>query len=186
MTTKDKILYVAEDMTQRLGVNGFSYRDIATEVDIKTSSIHYYFPTKDDLFLELINRYESKCKQYMAELLNPESPVKDRLNLLVTPFIDYLHDGNKLCLCVMIAGQMLEVSEPVKIAIKNFFEGEIASVSVLIQEGVSTGEFKNIDNVNATAVMLLSTIEGGAMLARATDNPAVLKTAYEAAVKTLR
>ena len=46
--TAHKILDVAEHFTQSLGFNAFSYKDIQENVGIKTSSIHYYFPTKTD------------------------------------------------------------------------------------------------------------------------------------------
>ncbi len=36
------------------GCNGFSYRDLAEHVGVKTSSIHYYFPGKDDLLYEAV------------------------------------------------------------------------------------------------------------------------------------
>jgi len=43
------ILTVAEGLIQSQGYNTFSYRDIANQVGVKTSSIHYHFPTKADL-----------------------------------------------------------------------------------------------------------------------------------------
>lgn len=55
--TAAKILTVAQDLLQRKGFNGFSYRDLAAEIGIKTSSIHYHFPTKDDLALNLVRNY---------------------------------------------------------------------------------------------------------------------------------
>src|SRR5437899_2046581 len=52
MKTNDvqqKILDTAEALIQTKGFNAFSYKDISEIVGIKTSSIHYYFPTKSDL-----------------------------------------------------------------------------------------------------------------------------------------
>ena len=54
--TAGKILDVAEHFMQTRGFNDFSYRDIQNEVGVKTSSIHYYFPTKQDLVIHLIDR----------------------------------------------------------------------------------------------------------------------------------
>ena len=48
-TTQEKILTTAESLIQTMGYNAFSYKDIAQVVGIKTSSIHYYYPAKEDL-----------------------------------------------------------------------------------------------------------------------------------------
>jgi len=48
------------DATERLmvdsGYAAVSSRRVAREIDIKTSLVHYYFPTTDDLFLALFRR----------------------------------------------------------------------------------------------------------------------------------
>ncbi|MFY1975969.1 TetR/AcrR family transcriptional regulator, partial [Achromobacter dolens] len=41
--------------------NGFSYRDLAEHVGVKTSSIHYYFPGKDDLLYEAVEAYSARA-----------------------------------------------------------------------------------------------------------------------------
>ncbi|NIP29545.1 MAG: TetR family transcriptional regulator, partial [Candidatus Dadabacteria bacterium] len=46
-----EIVDLSKELFQKRGYKAFSYRDIAKEIGIKTSSIHYYFPTKDDLAL---------------------------------------------------------------------------------------------------------------------------------------
>lgn len=56
--TRERILKVAENLLQNNGYNGFSYKDIANHLGIKTSSIHYYFPTKETLGIELIQEYQ--------------------------------------------------------------------------------------------------------------------------------
>jgi len=43
--TEAKILDLAETLIRQNGYNGFSFRDIASGVGVKSSSVHYYFPT---------------------------------------------------------------------------------------------------------------------------------------------
>jgi hypothetical protein len=59
----DKILDVALDYIMGRGYKAFSYKDISKEIGIKTSSIHYYFPTKGDLGKTLAQRFF----QYITE-----------------------------------------------------------------------------------------------------------------------
>jgi TetR/AcrR family transcriptional repressor of nem operon len=56
-TVREKIVGHAITLMMLRGYNGFSYRDLSELVGVKTSSIHYYFPAKDDLVLEAIHEY---------------------------------------------------------------------------------------------------------------------------------
>jgi len=44
--TRTRILDLAEGLTQAKGFKGFSYLDLAEEIGIKNSSIHYHFKAK--------------------------------------------------------------------------------------------------------------------------------------------
>ncbi len=58
MTEKrEKLENAALESAQRRGMNGLSFRTLADEVGIKSSSVHYYFPEKSDLTRNLIERY---------------------------------------------------------------------------------------------------------------------------------
>lgn len=59
--TRDQLLAHAEKLIRTRGCNGFSYRDLAEHVGVKTSSIHYYFPGKDDLLYEAVEAYSARA-----------------------------------------------------------------------------------------------------------------------------
>ena len=68
--TKTRILDVAERLTQTKGFNGFSYLDLAEEVGIKNSSIHYHFKAKIDLAEALVERTHDDLIEALSELEN--------------------------------------------------------------------------------------------------------------------
>jgi TetR/AcrR family transcriptional regulator, transcriptional repressor for nem operon len=51
-SVRDQLLQHARSLLMARGYHGFSYHDLARLVGVKTSSIHYYFPKKEDLVLE--------------------------------------------------------------------------------------------------------------------------------------
>ncbi len=53
---KTAIMDAAERRMQLGGFGGFSFREIAADVGIKSSSVHYHFPTKEDLAAAVIRR----------------------------------------------------------------------------------------------------------------------------------
>ena len=54
--TRSRILDVAEDLLQDRGFNGFSYKDVAGALGIRNAAVHYHFPAKADLGVELVER----------------------------------------------------------------------------------------------------------------------------------
>ena len=54
---KDQLKSIATCTIQEKGVSGLSFRDLAAEANIKSSSVHYYFPQKADLIYEVTKDY---------------------------------------------------------------------------------------------------------------------------------
>src|ERR1700759_5621401 len=63
------IMNSAERRIRIGGFNGFSFRDIASDVGVKSSSVHYHFPTKEKLAAAVLRRYT----EYVAKLIDEES-----------------------------------------------------------------------------------------------------------------
>ncbi|MFT5510332.1 MAG: TetR/AcrR family transcriptional repressor of nem operon, partial [Hyphomicrobiaceae bacterium] len=63
--TVDKVLDAAEGAMRARGYHAVSFRELADDIGIKSSSVHYHFPQKDDLGVALIERYS---KRVLAEL----------------------------------------------------------------------------------------------------------------------
>ncbi|MEO1520065.1 MAG: TetR/AcrR family transcriptional regulator [Cyanobacteria bacterium J06633_2] len=61
--TAQKILDVAQDIVRRHGYSAFSYADISQQVGIRKASIHYHFPSKDELVKRLVMRYRDNISQ---------------------------------------------------------------------------------------------------------------------------
>src|SRR5713226_3326095 len=74
---KDAILNAAELRMQQGGFAGFSFREIAADVGIKSSSVHYHFPTKEDLAAAVIRRWAEETSKFIdAELEKDPDPVR--------------------------------------------------------------------------------------------------------------
>ena len=62
------IMDAAERRIRLGGFNGFSFREIAADVGIKSSSVHYHFPTKENLAAAVIHRYTDEVAELIAFL----------------------------------------------------------------------------------------------------------------------
>jgi TetR/AcrR family transcriptional repressor of nem operon len=62
---RNAILDAAEARIRRGGYSGFSFREIAVDVGVKSSSVHYHFPTKEMLAAAVARRYTDRsCKPW--------------------------------------------------------------------------------------------------------------------------
>ena len=66
--TKQRILDVSLDLFSRSGFSAVSIRDICGQVQIKESSIYYYFKNKQAIFDELLCLFEEKARDMMSQL----------------------------------------------------------------------------------------------------------------------
>ena len=74
---KTAIMDAAERRMQLGGFGGFSFREIAADVGIKSSSVHYHFPTKEDLAAAVIRRWAEETSKFIDEELEKDpDPVR--------------------------------------------------------------------------------------------------------------
>jgi len=56
MSTKEKLVSRALDLFNENGIEYVGMRELAADLNMRVGNVTYYFPTKDDLVMELINR----------------------------------------------------------------------------------------------------------------------------------
>jgi AcrR family transcriptional regulator len=83
------ILNAAEARMRLGGFNGFSFRDIAADVGVKSSSVHYHFPTKETLAAAVIHRYtDSDVGTTALHYLDKRSGTTTGLGVLLSTSAD--------------------------------------------------------------------------------------------------
>jgi TetR/AcrR family transcriptional repressor of nem operon len=103
--TKTQLLDAAQKLVQRLGYNAFSYRDLSEIVGVKTSSIHYYFPTKGDLGVALLERYSERVSAALEDFDQSRGSAEAKLKKFCSLLESVLNDNNQLCLCGTFASE---------------------------------------------------------------------------------
>ena len=62
------ILHAARVLMMDRGFNGFSFRDVAADVGIKSASIHYHYATKADLAEATARAYREAFKDAVTQI----------------------------------------------------------------------------------------------------------------------
>jgi len=155
------IMDAAERRMRIGGFSGFSFREIAADVGIKSSSVHYHFPTKEDLAAAVIRRYTADVSDRMDQELQKD---KDPVHVWTETFRGKWISQGKMCPCTMLAAASLDLPEKVATEVKRFFR---MSLDKLRSAGMS----------EAAAAEFYSTLIGAMVVSVALGEPAVFNHA---------
>lgn len=170
--TKSKIVDVAQDLIQRLGVNGMSYHDISQAVGIRKASIHHHFPSKEDLLEEVLKRYQLEFSKIVDQIVYSDLCPSTKMRRYMELFETTLQEGNhdKACLCGMLGAELTTIGSSSASLVKKFYIENEEKLVEILKQGVKQGTFKFPGDVKLTAKMIFSFLEGGLLIVRAQGN----------------
>ena len=125
MDSATQILDIAERRMRQTGYNAVSYRDIAAEMGIKSASLHYHFPKKEDLGTALTRRYANNFAAALQQIASREADPKDRIKAFVDIYSRELKERGLVCLCAVLGAETDGLPERVSSEIKIFFDQNI-------------------------------------------------------------
>ena len=161
MTSKKiEIQKLAAKELKLKGINGFSFRELAASVGIKSSSVHYHFKSKRDLLKVLVIEYRKELLSALKKIEENSHSLKESLIAVVNYFEKAL-DKNELCVCGILAAEKNLISEDIIIEIKATF----SELEKWIKAMISNYSDNTIPEDALTAI-LISSIEGSLLLDR--------------------
>jgi AcrR family transcriptional regulator len=85
--TRQAILDMATHLLTEDGYDALVLRDVALQVGIKLGNLQYYFPTREDLLVEVTAEYFQNQTLEMESLLNSRTSAKSKLLALVDYYL---------------------------------------------------------------------------------------------------
>ncbi len=176
--TATRLLDAAEARTRRLGFNGFSFRDLADELGIKSASVHHHFPTKADLGAAMIRRYRERI---LGALGDPTAgTAADQLAAVVAAHRTTLSELDALCLGAMLGAEASSLQDAVCAGTRAFFVEIVGWVRAVLQHAGAPEA-----HADADAKRLIATINGAMIMARSLGDLAVYDQAVNPLVQSL-
>jgi TetR/AcrR family transcriptional repressor of nem operon len=169
--TASRILDVAEKLVQLRGFNGFSYADVAAELNITKASLHYHFPGKAELGEALISRYAARFAGALEDIEARPTDARVKLDAYAKLYTDVLR-GKRMCLCGMLAAEYQTLPKPMRVAVVRFFDDQEAWLSVVLEKGREEGTLRFTGPPSEAAQMILGGLEGAMLVARPYGDPA--------------
>lgn len=162
--TTAAIMDAAEARIRAGGYTGFSFRDLAADVGVKSASVHYHFPTKEALAAAVARRYKDR---FLAAVERDIAAGHTVASAWKAGFRQALQGDGGMCLCGTLGAAAGDLPAEVLTEARAFFSAGLAQMTL---QGLTTEK----------AAQLLATLEGALLLATVMQRPAAFDEATAA------
>lgn len=182
-TTPERLVAAAMQLFHAKGYQATSIAEVLREAGVHAGSLYHFFPTKQELLLAVLERYRTGIHPMLLEPAweGVEDPI-ERIFGLLGRYRELLEQTDCFYGCPIgsLALELHEPDPPVRELLAANFEGWIGAVEqCLIEAG---DRLPPGTNRRQLATFVLTTMEGGVMLARTQRS----LEPFDAAVRALR
>lgn len=174
------------DATQELlwerGYAATSPKDILSQADAGQGSMYHHFSGKQDLAVTALEASATVMREDADALLHGEGTATERL----VAYLERQRDSLRGCRMGRMTydADVLATPELLK-PVSETLAWLVETIGAVISEGIATGEFPPETDAHQLASMVVATVQGGYVLARAQQNPAEFDAAVHGATMLL-
>ncbi len=184
-STRDLILDSAQSLAQARGFNAFSYADIASELGVRKASIHYHFPSKQDLEAALLERYRAQFLSALDSIEQSAGGSVTRLKRYADLYAGTLSNG-RICLAGMMASDIGALPEQLAPTLSAFFKEQIDWLTKVMTQGKNAGDLNFSGSAQSQANALLAALQGGLLVANAMGDETLFKRLGQTLISRLQ
>lgn len=166
MSKKQEILSIAKDLIYSKGYQATSISDILSAGNIGKGQFYYYFSSKYDLGLAVVEDFVQSWEQKLIiDILQTSEHPVTKLNHMLDWTINYHSKMNSKTGCPFgnLALEMSEHDEMFRLKVQYFFEKWIAAVQKVLTEMVALNLLDEYDT-EKHAQTIVAMLEGGFLL----------------------
>ncbi len=153
--TTQQLLDAAETRLRHGGFHRVSFRDLAADLGIKSASVHYHFPRKEDLGAALVERYSDRFFEVLQRRVEAGEP---RLPAYIASYRESLMSTDRICLGVILAAESAGLPAPVRAQVVKFLERNVSWLEKMFSDG-------EVERPRAQALHTLAALQGAMLLA---------------------
>lgn len=163
--TKTKILDVAEDLIQHVGINAMSYKDISEAVGIRKASIHHHFPKKEDLVNAILERCLTLHSIMYQEIVQSDGTAPEKLRRIAAIYENGLKN-DKICLLGSISNSCTTLQKTTSHFLEKNIQTTVSIFSTIFVQGQEEGSLRKENNALDAASAYFSFLLGTQTLSR--------------------
>lgn len=165
--TRSEIIRLGSELIRSVGYNSFSYADISKTLGIKNAAIHYYFPSKGDLGLEIIRR---DLKAF-NELTETWKNLDDKLQ-----FFNYIHmhdsfiNNHWVCIVGSLSASYNSLPEIMQEELRGLVNTILKWLTALLDDGLKNNAFSFTETPRTKAFMIHSALLSSLQMNKVLNN----------------
>ena len=179
--TKKLILDIAEDLLLDRGYNGFSYKYIATSLNIKNASIHYHFTAKTDLGVAIIQRATKRFEKWAGYIDGKDLPYSKKLDEFFLLFKRFVEQNQQICLGGALETDFKTLPEEMQEETRLFISGTLSWLENFLAQGRKKGDFNFPGTAKDQALLMIACVQGVIQIVRVTT-----PSSFDEAVKQIK
>ena len=164
--TKSAILERAMVLLQTKGYDGFSYKDISEPMGVKNAAIHYHYPSKSDLVLAMIERYQSILRDKTASFMAYGGSAREQLEGFIYFTRSECKNDRTICPIGALSVNLDALDEKVVMALQRFTKDSHKWLTRVLEVGREQGDITFEGNAEQRALTLLAVFQGARQLVR--------------------
>lgn len=166
MDTKTEIIRLGDSLIREKGYNAFSFADISKQLNIKSASVHYHFPTKTALGLAIVQEHRSRLEQLKTktESKDPVEKIKAFLNIY-----SVAKSENKICIIGSLATDFYTVEPEIQDELKKLADNILKWIIEILKEGKNKKAFQFNTSERTKALMIITNMLAAVQLTRLTN-----------------
>lgn len=165
---KKSILKAAERIFARKGYSLSTVDDIAEEAQFSKATLYHYFNSKSEIFFEIIDKSFEEVHQKMTKILLEKVNAEEKLKELISYTISYYQKKRNIARIFMMERSAMRkifnldlkekfLSSPHHPPIPGHFKAKMEEflnvMCKIINEGIESGEFRNVDVRDACFIL---------------------------------
>src|SRR5512136_2484615 len=165
--TKTEILDLAENLLLDRGFNGFSYADISSVLGIKNAAVHYYFPTKSDLGIAVIQRAKERFTGWTRGERMAGRSAAEKLEAFFRLYLKFMEAGQQVCLGGALETDFKTLPTEMQAETQKFASTFLVWMEGVLEEGRGKRIFSFPGEAKDQAILILSSLQGALQMTRA-------------------
>ncbi|NGP45634.1 TetR/AcrR family transcriptional regulator [Bacillaceae bacterium SIJ1] len=170
-SNKDHVIHTAAELFMKHGYHVTSMDEVVKVSQVSKSNIYYHFKTKEKLAVGVLQWRMSQYEQQFIDIVTASHQTfHEKLEKVFDDIVNPM-GAKGGCPFISLYLQAAEQSEEIRSLVSRFLHEQIPLTERLLQEAIDNRQLNNHINIQKTAKLIVSSIEGALMMAAITNDP---------------
>jgi AcrR family transcriptional regulator len=155
---RQKILAAAAELFGANPYDSVQMRDVAARAEVGKPTLYRYFPSKEELFLEVFKSGLDRLDSEVAAILKDREQPRRSLERLLEALLNAL--GGQVAALRLLTDDQSTVMRRWRNEFRRRRRPFVEAARTILEQGIASGEFRSVD-LEAVPSMLIGMVRGG-------------------------